>query len=93
MFALAQSARRNLGEDAENNTESEPVMGLYLMDIVFAVFAIRGHIPQHDGFGAGGSESPLAASRLMRVVAAAIAAVAVLALVLWAAVWLAIKWL
>jgi hypothetical protein len=66
-------------------------MSLYVLNLVLFIFGIRGHIPQHDDSGAG--PSPLAGStnRLMRVLAAAVVTVLLLSLVLWAAVWLAIK--
>jgi hypothetical protein len=66
-------------------------MSLYVLDLVLFIFGIRGHIPQHDDSGA----SPLAGStnRLMRILAAAVVTVLLLSLVLWTAVWLAIKWL
>ena len=68
-------------------------MGLYLLEAVFWIFGIRGHIPQNGGFGSGPTRSWFAAntSTLMRVLVACVAAVALLSLVLWAAVWLAIK--
>ena len=68
-------------------------MSLYVLDIVLFIFGIRAHIPQHDDSGAG--PNPLAGStnRLMRILAAAVVTVLLLSLVLWAAVWLAIKWL
>jgi hypothetical protein len=68
-------------------------MSLYVLDLVLFILGIRGHIPQHDDSGAG--PNPLAGStnRLMRVLAAAVVSVLLLSMVLWAAVWLAIKWL
>jgi hypothetical protein len=68
-------------------------MGLYVLEAVFWIFGIRGHSPQHGGFGSGPTRSSFAAntSTLMRILAACVAAVALLSLVLWAAVWLAIK--
>ena len=70
-------------------------MSLYVLDLVLFIFGIRGHIPQHDDSGAGPNRSSFASStnRLMRILAAAVVAVLLLSLVLWAAVWLAIKWL
>jgi hypothetical protein len=90
-FALAQGARRTMGDDGESNAESEPVMGLYILDVVFRISGIRGHIPRHGGFRGGGGGSPFAGNSLMWVLAAAVVSVAVLALVPWTAVWLAIK--
>ncbi len=68
-------------------------MGLFVLDAVLWIFGIRGHIPHHDGFPAGRSESPFAANTggLLRVLAAVVIFVAVMSLVLWAAVWLAIR--
>ena len=66
-------------------------MSLYVLDVVFWIFGIRGHIPHHDDFRAAGGVPPFATTSLMRILAAAVMSVAVLALVLWAAVWLAIR--
>jgi hypothetical protein len=68
------------------------VLDLFL-DAVLWIFAIRGHIPQNDGFPAGRSGSPFASSTgtLTRVLAIAVVSIGLLSLVLWAAVWLAIK--
>jgi hypothetical protein len=66
-------------------------MSLYVLDVVCWIFGIRGHIPHHDDFRAGGGAPPFAATGLTRILAAAVISVAVLALLLWAAVWLAIK--
>jgi hypothetical protein len=68
-------------------------MSLYILDAVFRVFGIRGHIPQNDDFGDGRSESSLGSSTntLFWILAAFVAVVVVLALALWASVWLAIK--
>ena len=68
-------------------------MSLYVLDLVLLIFGIRGHIPQHDDSGAGPNRSSFADStnRLMRILAAAVVTVLLLSLVLWAAVWLAIK--
>jgi hypothetical protein len=91
MLALAQNAGRILGDDGESNAEGEPVMSLYVLDVVFWIFGIRGHVPHHDGFRAGGGAPPFAAISLTQILAAAVLSVAVLALVLWATVWLAIR--
>ena len=66
-------------------------MSLHILDTIFRIPGIRGHIPEHNGFGAGRSESSFAASPLMRVLAAIVVTVAFLSLALWAAVWLTIK--
>jgi hypothetical protein len=70
-------------------------MGLHLLDVVFRILGIRGHIPQHGDFWGGGRDvpggSPLAANGLLRVLAAFVVTFAILSLALWAAVWLTIK--
>jgi hypothetical protein len=68
-------------------------MGLFMLDAVLWTFGIRGHVPQDDGFPDGRDGSSFAAntSKLMRILAAAVISVVFLSLVLWAAVWLAIK--
>ncbi len=67
-------------------------MSLYVLDAVFRVFGIRAHIPQDDDFGGGRSRSSIGSdtNALFRVLAALVV-VAILALALWAAVWLAIN--
>jgi len=68
-------------------------MGLYVLDAVIWMLGIRGHIPQHDHFHAASGGSPLATGggTLVRILIAVVASLACLALVLWAAVWLAIR--
>jgi hypothetical protein len=68
-------------------------MSLFVLDAIFRVFGIRGHIPGHDDFQGGPDKPSLAANtgRLMRILAVVVVVVALLSLVLWAAVWLAIK--
>ncbi len=68
-------------------------MSLYVLEAVLRIVGIRSHIPQHDDFPVGRNESSLAAAtgRLMRILAAFVVSVATLSLVLWAAVWLAIR--
>jgi hypothetical protein len=68
-------------------------MSLHVLDAVFWIFGIRGHIPQNGDFRAGRSESSLAAAtgRVMRILAAFVVAFASLSLAVWAAVWLAIR--
>jgi hypothetical protein len=68
-------------------------MSLSVLKIVPWFFGIRGHIPQNDDFRGDRGESSLAAnfSPLARVLAALVVVVVSLSLVLWAAVWLAIK--
>ncbi|HEY5131102.1 MAG TPA: hypothetical protein VIJ35_28075 [Bradyrhizobium sp.] len=67
-------------------------MSLFVLDAVLWIFGIRGHIPRNDGFPSGRSESFAAnTGALMRVLAAVAMSVVFLSLVLWAAVWLAIR--
>jgi hypothetical protein len=68
-------------------------MSLSVLKVVLWIFGIRGHIPQNDDFGDGRSGSSFAANcgPLTRVLAAFIVVVGLLSLVVWAAVWLAIK--
>jgi hypothetical protein len=68
-------------------------MNLYVLDAVVWIFGTRGHIPQHGDFPVGPNRPSLAsnANRLMRFLAASVLAIALLSLVLWTAVWLALK--
>ena len=66
-------------------------MGPFVLDALLWIFGIRGHIPHHDGFPAGPSGSPLATRPGIWVLAAVAVSILVLSLVLWAAVWLAIR--
>jgi hypothetical protein len=70
-------------------------MSLYVLDVVFWIFGIRGRVPRNGDFPARPDRSPFVpnANRLMRVLAAAVVAMALLSLIVWAAVWLALKWL
>lgn len=68
-------------------------MSLFILDAIFWVFGIRGHIPGHDDFHGGPDRPSLTADshRLMRILAVFVVVAALLSLVVWAAVWLAIK--
>jgi hypothetical protein len=68
-------------------------MSLFVLEAIFRVFGIRGPIPGDDDFRGGPYNSSVAAnaSRLTRILAVFVVIVALLSLVLWAAVWLAIK--
>ena len=68
-------------------------MSLFVLEAILWIFGIRGHIPRDDGFPYGrGSASLAADSRpLMRLLIAAVISIVLLALALWAAVWLTIK--
>jgi len=68
-------------------------MSLYMLDAMIRILGIRGHIPQHDNLHAahGGSSPGAASSAAIRILAATFASLAFLALVLWAAVWCAIR--
>ncbi len=68
-------------------------MGLYVLELAFWVLGIRGHIPQYgdyrpipaaSSFGAG-------STRLLLILAAFVAVLALLALVVFTATWLAIR--
>ena len=64
-----------------------------VLDAVIRILGIRGHIPQHGHIHAAssGSSPGAASSAAIRILAATVASLAFLALVLWAAVWLAIR--
>ena len=68
-------------------------MSLYVLDAVCWMIGIRGHVPPNGDFPAGPDEPSLGTNtnRLMRILAAAVLAIALLSLVLWAAVWLSPK--
>ena len=68
-------------------------MSLYLLDGIFRLFGIRVRIPGDDDFPERPARSSLGgnSARMMRILAIACAVLAVLLLVLWAAVSLAIK--
>ena len=67
-------------------------MNLYVLDALLWILGIRGHIPQNDGLPAWRRQSSLGnAGRLTRVLAAVFGMAVLLSLLLWAAVWLAIK--
>ena len=64
-----------------------------VLDAMIRILAIGGHIPQHDDFHAASGGSPLASGggALVRILIAVVVSLASLALVLWAAVWCAIR--
>jgi hypothetical protein len=67
-------------------------MGLSVLDLVLWIFGIRGHIPQDGAFSGRPHPSSFSGTHsLMRVLAAAVFAVAFLSLTIWAAVWLAVR--
>jgi hypothetical protein len=67
-------------------------MSLFVLEAVFRLFGVRGHIPGHDDFHGGPDRPSIAAnSRLMRILAVFLVVAAVLSLLVWAAVWLAVK--
>jgi len=68
-------------------------MSLFVLEAVFWVFGIRGHIPRYDGLPERPARSSLTdnsipPTRILVIIAAVVVALMV---VLWAAVWLAIK--
>jgi hypothetical protein len=70
-------------------------MSLFVLEAFTWVLGIRGHIPQSRGFGEGPRHQAFATNRgiVMRALAVFVVTTAFLGLALWAAVWLAIKWL
>ena len=66
-------------------------MGLFVLEALLRIFGIRGHIPHHDGSPAGGGGSPSATRPGIWVLAAVAVSILALSLILWAAVWLAIR--
>ena len=66
-------------------------MGLFVLDALLWIFGIRGHIPHHDGSPAGRNGSPFATRPGIWVLAAVAISMLALSLILWAAVWLAIR--
>ena len=66
-------------------------MSLYVLDAFIWILGVRGHIPQSGEFGPVVSQSSVSAGTLMRALAAFIGMIALLSLVLWLAVGLAIK--
>jgi len=70
-------------------------MSLYVLNTVFSIFGVRGPDRQNGDFPVGPQKSPPTAnaSWLIRMLGAAVVAIAFLALALWAAVWLALKFL
>ena len=68
-------------------------MSLFVLDVIFRVFGIRGPIPGPDDFHGGPDRSPLAANgpSLRRILAVFVVIATLLSLVVWAAVWLAIR--
>ncbi len=66
-------------------------MSLYVLDAFIWILGVRGHIPQSGEFGPVVSQSSVSAGTLMRALAAFIGMIAFLSLMLWLAVWLAIK--
>ncbi len=64
-----------------------------MLDAVLWVIGVRGRIPGDHGLPDGPGGSPFADSTatLMRVLAAAVVSVVLLSLVLWVAVWFAIR--
>lgn len=68
-------------------------MSLFVLGAIFRVFGIRGPVPGHDDFHGGPDRSPLEANghSLRQILAVFVLVAALLSLVVWAAVWLAIK--
>jgi hypothetical protein len=68
-------------------------MGLYVLEVMLWILDIRGHIPQFDDYRRFPAEpSPAAgAGPLVRTLTVLAVTLAVVALAIWAAVWLAIR--
>ena len=68
-------------------------MSLFILDTIFRVFGIRGPVSGNDDFHWEPDRPSLAAKggSLTRVLAVFVVIAALLSLVVWAAVWLAIK--
>ena len=68
-------------------------MSLFVLEAIFRIFGIRGPVRGNDDFYGGPDRSSLAAngSSLTRILAVFVVIFALLSLVVWAAVWLAIK--
>ena len=68
-------------------------MSLIVLDAIFLVFRIRGHIPGNDDFHGGPGKSSLASNtgRIMRILTVFAVVAALLSAVVWTAVWLSIK--
>ncbi len=66
-------------------------MGHYIVGVVFWILDIRGHIPQFGGHHPSRNNASAGTGLVSRIVAGFLVSVALLALALWAAVWLAIR--
>jgi hypothetical protein len=68
-------------------------MSLYALDAFIWILGMRGHIPQAGEFAPvpGQSSFGVSTGKLIRALAVFFAMVAFMSLVLWLAVWLAIK--
>jgi hypothetical protein len=68
-------------------------MSLFVLGAIFRVFGIRGPIPGNDDFRGGPDRSSLAANghSLTQILAILVVIATLLSLIVWAAVWLAIK--
>jgi hypothetical protein len=66
-------------------------MSLYVLDAFIWILGVRGHIPQSGEYAPVARQSSVSAGTLIRALAAFIVMVAFLSLMLWLAVWLAIK--
>ena len=68
-------------------------MSLFVLDAIFRVFGIRGPVRGNDDFHGGPDRSSLAANgpSLTLILTAFVVIATLLSLVVWAAVWLAIR--
>jgi hypothetical protein len=68
-------------------------MSPYVLDAVCWMIGIRGHVPPNGDYPTGPNEPSLGTNtrRLMRILAAAVLAIAFLSLMVWVAVWLSLE--
>jgi hypothetical protein len=81
-----------LGDDGNCNDDSEPVtMGLNLIDVLFSLLEIRGHIPDSQRVEA--EAMPVAIGRQLLVVTAGVTGLTLVVAPVAAMVWLAVRYL
>ena len=66
-------------------------MGLAVLDVIFSMFGIRGHIPRFDDFRPVPPETSTGTANVIRVLTAVVAVFTILSLTVWATVWLALQ--
>jgi hypothetical protein len=85
--------RRRFWSDIAGLQTGAWTMGPFVLEALFRVFGIRGHLPRYDGLPERPARSSLTnksipVTRILLIIATVVAALLV---VLWVAVWLAIK--